>query len=132
MIRGNIILRRSFVMSIRNKLLGLSASVALLCAGASHAENKVVPVDYGIESNSATLLLPSSSAGSVLLTCSTCKQQSFQLTSETLFKVGQSTVTFAEFSALLRSPPVRNVMIFVTPNKSISRMTVSAPAPASP
>jgi hypothetical protein len=115
-------------MITRHKVFALFASVSLACAAVSQA-GEITPVDFGIEANTSGVLMPSSSQGSVVLTCDDCNQQSFHLTNDTLYKVGNSSVTFAEFIASVKVGPPRNLMVFVKPDKTVTRMSVSA-APA--
>jgi len=114
-------------MAIRNTLCALLATAALLCAGAAHADRKIVSVDYGIEASTSTVLMPSSTAGSVVLTCDGCKARSFRLTNDTRYLIGTSSATFAQFSASLQGS-VRNVVVFVKPDLTVTRIMVSAAA----
>lgn len=114
---------------MRNKVFASFASVALLCAVAAvRANGPITPVDYGIETSSTTVLMPSSTTGSVVLTCDSCNNMSFQLTGSTRYMIGTSAATFAEFATTLRGTSARNVMVFVKPDKTVTRMTVSAAA----
>jgi hypothetical protein len=113
------------MMITRNKVFALFASV-LLCAAVVQA-GEITPVDFGIEANTAWVLMPSSTQGSIVLTCDDCNQQSFQLTNQTLYKVGNSPVSFAEFIVSVRAGSARNLMVFVaTDNRTVTRMIVSA------
>lgn len=116
-------------MITRNKVFALFVSVSLACAAVSQAA-PITPGDFGVEANTSWVLMPSSSQGSVVLTCDDCKQQSFQLTNQTSYKVGNASVTFTEFVASVKAGPARNMMVFVaTDNRTVTRMTVSlAPA----
>src|SRR3569833_2986856 len=98
-------------MITRNKVFALFVSVSLACAAVSQAA-PITPGDFGIEANTSWVLMPSSTQGSIVLTCDDCGQQSFQLTNQTLYKVGNSTVTFAEFVASAKTGLPRNLMVF--------------------
>ena len=114
-------------MITRNKLFALFVSVSLACAAVSQAAN--LTPEYGIEANTSWVLLPSSSSGSLVLTCDDCNQESFRLTNNTIYQVGNSSVSFAEFVASARVGSARQLMVFVYPDRTVHRMSVSA-APA--
>ncbi len=117
------------MMIKRNNLFALLVSAALLCAHAASADSPVVQLDYGIETSSSVVLMPSSTAGSVVLTCDKCNARSYRLTGNTTYKVGNTQVSFAEFSASLHGT-ARGVMLFVKSDQTVVRMTASAAAVA--
>ena len=115
-------------MTIRTDLLALIATVALGICTAVQAEDRVVPVDYGIETNTEWLLMPSSASGSITMTCPECKAQSYRLTNETVFLIGRQTVSFQEFSAYVRGQKL-GAMLFVGVNDPVvKRVRVSPPS----
>ncbi|MEJ0036913.1 MAG: hypothetical protein WDO68_12650 [Gammaproteobacteria bacterium] len=115
-------------MITRNQAFALFVSATLLCGAAAQAAGPITPVDFGIEASTDKVLMPSSSIGSVVLTCDTCNARSYRLTSGTLYKIGNSSASFAEFAANVRGAPARNLMVFVKPDKTVTRMTVSIAA----
>jgi hypothetical protein len=115
-------------MTIRTDLLALIATFALGIATAVQAEERIVPVDHGIETNTEWLLMPSSASGSITMTCPDCKAQSYRLTNETVFRIGRQTVSFQEFSTYVRGQKL-GAMLFVGANDSVvTRVHVSSPS----
>src|SRR5262249_34342566 len=85
-------------MTIRSNLLVLLASAAIFASVAVRAESSVVSIEHGFEASSGTLLMPSSTSGSVTLTCATCNAKSWRLTNQTKFLIGERAVTLQEFT----------------------------------
>ncbi len=114
-------------MTMRNNLLGLLFTIAAGAATVAHAQVKVVSVDYGIETSTDTMLMPSTSLGSVVLTCKTCTPKTFPLTNQTTFFIGDKPATFAAFGAFLRTAGARSAVVFVKPDgKAVTRIRVLA------
>ena len=114
-------------MITRNKAFALLVSATLLVAAVAHA-GTITPIDFGIETATDKVLMPSSSMGSVVFTCDTCNARSYRLTSTTLYKIGNSPATFAEFVASVQVKPARNLMVFIKPDNTVTRMSVSLTA----
>jgi hypothetical protein len=117
------------MMIMRKNLLALLAAVALGAVTVAQAEVPVVSVDYGIETSTDVMLMPSSNLGSVVLRCDACVSKSFRLTGQTLYLVGTRPVTFAELGANLRAGGARSVMLFVNPDGSEVTRIVAPAAP---
>jgi hypothetical protein len=114
-------------MTMRNNLFALLFAIAAGAATVAHAQVKVVSVDYGIETSTDTILMPSSNLGSVVLTCKDCLPRTFPLTSQTTFLIGDRPATFAAFGAFLRTAGSRGAIVFVKPDgKAVTRIRVSA------
>jgi hypothetical protein len=107
-----------FKMSIRKNLLALVAIV--MGAATVPAVGQIVSLESGIEASADGMLMPSSAIGSILLTCDTCGQRSFRLTSETIYLIGQEKVSFADFSAHVRGTSY-NVTIFIKTDEPVVR-----------
>src|SRR5688572_23895972 len=115
-------------MTVRTNLLALIATVALGTATAVQAGDTIVSIDHGIETNTESLLMPSSASGSITMTCQDCNARSYQLTNETIFLIGRQTVSFQEFSAYVRGQKL-GAMLFVGVNEPVvKRVRVSAPS----
>jgi hypothetical protein len=115
-------------MTIRNRLLALLAASALSVMTVAQADNpnKIVSIDYGIETSSDTILMPSSGLGTVVLTCTGCTARSYQLTNQTAYFIGEKQATFATFGAYLKTSGVRSAVLFVKPDgKAVTRIRVS-------
>jgi hypothetical protein len=119
-------------MTMRNSLLAL---LVTLCGAAqfavvADANTGVVSVDLGIEASAETLLMPSSTAGSVVLTCDECASRSYRLSSQTTYFIGERAVGFAEFGAYLRTAARHAAVVYVKPDGSeVTRLRVSTTAP---
>jgi hypothetical protein len=119
---------------MRNSTLALLVTVAIAVVPVVHAQgadNKVISVDYGIETSTDSMLLPSSTLGAVVLTCPSCAAHSYQLTNETSYFIGDKPATFAAFGAFLKTAGSRGATLFVKPDgKAVTRIRVSALAAA--
>ncbi len=114
-------------MTMRNNLLALLLTVAAGAATVAHAQTKVVSLDYGIETSTDTMLLPSSSLGSIVLKSETSTPKTFPLTNQTVFLIGDKPTTFAAFGVFLRTAGTRGAIVFVKPDgKAVTRIRVSA------
>ncbi len=118
-------------MDTKKTLLGLFAALAIGVLTVSHAKD--ISVDYGLEADTSSVLLPASALGSVVFTCASCKSRSYTLTGSTLYQIGASAVTFAEFAAYARSQTLRPLTVFIRPDGSaVTRIVMSGQFNAQP
>jgi hypothetical protein len=112
-------------MTIRKNILVLLAALAMSAATAVQA-GPIVSTEHGIETSTDSLLMPTSTLGSVTLTCATCVAKSYRLTKETLFQIGQRNVTLQEFTVFAKGAR-ENAMLFVKAGADpvVTRITVS-------
>jgi hypothetical protein len=103
-------------MTIRKNLPALVAM--LIAAIAVPAVAQVVSTEHGIEASADGMLMPSSAAGSIVLTCETCKQRSYRLSDETVYLIGSEKVSFTTFAAYIRGTS-RSVGLFIKLNEPV-------------
>jgi hypothetical protein len=114
-------------MTIRSNLLVLLAAAAIFASVAVRAESSVVSIEHGIEASTDTLLMPSSTSGSVTLTCATCNAKSWRLTNQTKLLIGERAVTLQEFTSYIQGTKY-NATIFVAVGEPVvTRIRVSPP-----
>ncbi len=110
-------------MDTKKTLLGLFAALAIGVLTVSHAKD--ISVEYGVEADTSSVLLPASALGSVVLTCENCKERSYPLTSATVYQLGQAAVSYAQFAAYVHTA-TGPLTIFIKPDSSaVTRIVMS-------
>jgi hypothetical protein len=117
-------------MDMRKHMLALFASLAIGVLAVAHATVPVVSVDYGIEGSTDTTLLPTSTSGSVVLTCADCGSRSYQVTDATTFFVGTAPVSLAQLLAFAKTGGPHNLTVFIKPKAPVvTRIVIAGQLP---
>ncbi len=99
--------------SISSRVL-VAALILSFCAAHVQAAPRLLAVEEALESDTETLILPSTDTGTVLRRgCDQCNVNPPRLTSNTRFFLGEKNISFADMQKLLsRSKQPRALLIF--------------------
>ena len=112
---------------MRNLLIVLAALTGFAMTAAAPAATKVISLELALEASPATTTLPSTSAGTVVLSCPACKLRSYPVTPQTTYFIGASGVTLAQLNSFVSTHGTRFLTIFVKPDESaVTRIVASA------
>ena len=112
---------------MRKLLIVFAALTGCALTAVGPAATKVISLELGIEASTDTTTLPATHAGSVVLTCATCKLRSYPVTAQTAYFIGAKSVTLAQLNTFVSTSGRRYLTIFVKPDESaVTRIVVAA------